>query len=117
MKYSNTSLNNVETVMQLAGAKWKMLVINELLKNEMRFSELKRKLGCTAKVLAACLKEMEADNLIVREKQEGKENKVEYYLTDIGYTMRPILDAMNSWGRDYKKLKKLQEKYYVKKGE
>ena len=111
MKYKDLSTNPVEVLLQLIGAKWKLLIVNELLKKEMRFCELKKKLGCTSKVLTACLKEMETDGIIVRETSDNKENRVEYYLTDIGYTLRSVVEAAQKWGKDYKKLRKLQEKY------
>ena len=111
MDYKNLSTNPVSVLLQLVGAKWKLLVVKELLKKEMRFVELKKNLGCTSKVLAACLKEMEEDGLIIKEKYEGLPVRVEYYLTDIGYTLRPVIDAMNKWGKEYKRLRKLMEKY------
>ena len=110
MEYKDLALNPVAVVLQMVGAKWKILVIKELLEKEKRFSELKKKLGCTAKVLISCLKELEDDGLIVREEIEGTQNRVEYYLTDIGYTMRPVIESMQKWGKEYKKLRKLQEK-------
>ena len=76
----------------------------------MRFVELKKKIGCTAKVLTACLKDMEEDGLVVREEYDGLPPKVEYYLTDIGYTLRPVIESMQKWGKDYKRLRKLMEK-------
>ena len=56
MEYKDLAVNPVSVVLQLVGAKWKILIIKELLKKEMRFVELKKNLGCTAKVLTACLK-------------------------------------------------------------
>ena len=67
MQYKDLAVNPVSVVLQLVGAKWKILVIKELLKKEMRFVELKKHLGCTAKVLTNCLKELEEDGLVVRE--------------------------------------------------
>ena len=113
MHYKDLAINPVSVVLQLVGAKWKILVIKELLKKEMRFVELKKKLGCTAKVLTNCLKELEEDGLVVREKDETAFNRVEYYLTDIGYTLRSVIDSMQKWGQEYKKYRKLQEKYKV----
>ena len=111
MDYKELTSNPVGVLLQLVGAKWKLMIVKELLVKECRFCELKNKLGCTSKVLTNCLKEMEADGLILRE--EGKEaNKiVEYYLTDVGYTLRPVLEAMKKWGSEYKRLRKLMEKY------
>ena len=111
MEYKDLTTNPVGVVQQLVGAKWKMLIVTNLLKKEMRFCELKKTLGCTSKVLIACLKEMEEDGLVVREVDEREVNKVEYYLTDIGYTLKPVVEAMQKWGKEYKRLRKLMEKY------
>ena len=110
MQYKNLAVNPVSVVLQLVGAKWKILIIQELLKKEMRFVELKNKIGCTAKVLTNCLKELEEDGLVVREEYEGLPPKVEYYLTYIGYTLRPVIDSMQKWGKEYKRLRKLMER-------
>ncbi|MCQ2743597.1 MAG: helix-turn-helix transcriptional regulator [bacterium] len=111
MSDKKLSTNPLIVLLELVGAKWKLLIIKELLIKEMRFVELKKKLGCTAKVLTACLREMETDGLIVREEYEGQPVKIEYYLTDIGYTLKPVLDSMTKWGKEYKRLRKLMEKY------
>ena len=111
MEYKDLSANPVSVVLQLVGAKWKILIIKELLKKEMRFLELKNNLGCTSKVLISCLNEMEEDGLIIREEYDILPPKVEYYLTDIGYTLRPVIESMHKWGKEYKKLRKLMEKY------
>ena len=111
MQYKDLAINPVSVVLQLVGAKWKILIIKELLVKELRFVELKKKLGCTAKVLANCLKELEEDGLVVREEDSSSSQlKVEYYLTDIGYTLRPVIESMQKWGKEYKKLRKLMEK-------
>lgn len=111
MNYKDLSTNPVSVVLQLVGARWKILIIKELLKKEMGFAELKKNLGCTAKVLTACLKDMEEDGLVIREEVRETPLRVEYYLTDIGYTLRPVIDAMQKWGKEYKRLRKLMEKY------
>ena len=112
MNRSELVSNPVGVLLQLVGAKWKLLIVKELLTKEHRFVELKKKLGCTAKVLIACLKEMEEDGLIVREEVcINSISKVEYYLTDIGYTLRPVIESMQKWGKEYKRLRKLMEKY------
>ena len=111
MDYKDLAINPMKVLLHLVGGKWKFLIIKELLKKEMRFVELKKNLGCTAKVLTACLKEMEEDGLIVREEYDVLPPKVEYYLTDIGYTLRPVVESMQKWGKEYKRLRKLMEKY------
>lgn len=110
MDYKDLAVNPVSVLLQLIGGKWKILIVNELLKKEVRFVELKKKLGCTAKILAASLKEMEEDGLIIREQYEKNPPKVVYYLTDIGLTLRPVIDSMQKWGQEYKKLRKLMAK-------
>jgi DNA-binding HxlR family transcriptional regulator len=111
MNYEELTSNPVGVVLQLVGAKWKLLIVKELLVKEYRFVELKKKLGCTAKVLTACLKDMEEDGLVVREAYEGKPPRIEYYLTDIGYTLKPVIESMQKWGKEYKRLRRLMEKY------
>ena len=111
MEYKDIATNPVNVVLQLVGAKWKLLIVKELLVKELRFVELKNKLGCTSKVLASCLKEMEEDGLIIREEYDVLPPKVEYYLTDIGYTLRPVIESMQKWGKEYKRLRKLMERY------
>ena len=111
MDYKDLASNPVSVVLQLVGAKWKLLIIKELLKKERRFVELKKTLGCTAKVLTNCLKEMEEDGLVVKEAYNSATPKVEYYLTDIGYTFKPIIDAMQKWGKEYRRLRKLMDLY------
>ena len=111
MDYKDLSSNPVAVVLQLVGAKWKILIVKNLLNKGMRFCELKKSLGCTAKVLTACLKDMEEDGLIVREVDEKEINRVEYYLTDIGYTLKPVIESMQKWGKEYRRLRKLMDKY------
>ena len=111
MEYKDLSSNPVGVVLQLVGAKWKILIVKNLLSGEMRFSELKKSLKCTSKVLTTCLKEMEDDGIVIREKFDNQPNYIAYYLSDIGYTLKPVIDAMQKWGKDYKKLRKLMEQY------
>ena len=110
MEFNKLSSNPLKVLLQLVGAKWKFFIIKELLVKELRFSELKRKIGCTSKVLTSCLKEMEEDGLIIREQNSAKQKVVEYSLTDVGYTLHPVIDSMQKWGKEYKKLRKLMER-------
>ena len=110
MEYKNLSSEPITALLKIAGGKWKLLIIKNLLKKEMRFNELKKKLKCTSKVLISCLKEMEEDGLVIREQEEPENNKVEYYLADLGYTLQPVIESMQKWGREYKKLMKLIER-------
>jgi len=111
MSCKNKSSNGVSVLLNLVGAKWKLLIIRELLESEKRFSELRKALGCTSKVLISCLRELEIDGLVVREEETiNNISRIEYYLTDVGYTLRPVIKAMNDWGKDFKKFKKLMER-------
>ena len=93
----------VETTLTLIGNKWKVLILRDLLSGTKRFSELKRSLnGVTQKVLTTQLRAMEADGLVHREVFAEVPPRVEYSLTELGRSLKPILDAMVEWGTAYK---------------
>lgn len=93
----------VEMTLQLIGDKWKVLIIRDLLTGTKRFNELMRSVtGITQKVLTSHLRAMEADGLLTRKIYPEVPPKVEYTLTDTGYSLRPVLDSMVSWGTGYK---------------
>lgn len=93
----------VATTLQLIGNKWKILIIRNLLVRPWRFNELHKSLdGISQKVLTSNLREMEADGIIKREVFAEVPPRVEYSLSELGETMRPILDAMREWGENYK---------------
>lgn len=93
----------VATTVQLIGSKWKLLILRNLLQRPWRFNELKKSLeGISQKVLTDSLRSMEDDGLITRTVYAEVPPRVEYALSDLGETMRPILDAMQKWGEDYK---------------
>lgn len=95
----------VEITIAMIGCKWKILIIKELLSGTMRFSEIKKSLkGITQKVLTTKLRELEEVGLLVRNQEKSK---VEYTLTDVGYSLQPVIISMNDWGKDYKKYQKL----------
>lgn len=101
----------IETALKMLGCKWKVLIIRELLTGTKRFCELKKSVtGITQKVLTSKLREMEELGLVERKVYEQIPPKVEYTLTDIGYSLREVLDVLKSWGKDYKKYLKLVEK-------
>lgn len=94
----------VETTLQLIGNKWKILIMRDLLTGTRRFGELKKSLnGVSQKVLTQNLSDMEENGLISRKVYAEVPPKVEYSLTDLGLTMKPILDIMATWGNEYKK--------------
>ena len=93
----------VATTVQLIGSKWKLLIIRNLLERPWRFNELKKNLvGISQKVLTDSLRSMEEDGIITRTVYPEVPPHVEYALSDLGESMRPILTAMQEWGTNYK---------------
>lgn len=94
----------VETTLTLISDKWKVLIIRDLLPGTKRFGELKKTIGSvTQKVLTAQLREMEANGLLTRTVYPEVPPRVEYTLTELGYSLKPVLDAMWNWGEEYKR--------------
>ena len=101
----------VETTLALIGNKWKILIIRDLLNGTKRFGELKKVCsGISQKVLAANLRIMEDDGLVIRKEYKQKPPRVEYTLSDVGYSLGQVLDAMANWGDGYKTYLKLLAK-------
>lgn len=93
----------VATTVQLIGNKWKLSILRNLRMRPWRFNELQKSLnGISQKVLMQSLRSMEADGLIIRTVYAEVPPRVEYSLSELGETMRPILDAMEKWGNAYK---------------
>ena len=100
----------VETTLTLISDKWKVLILRDLLQGTKRFGELKKSIGhVTQKVLTAQLREMEASGLLTRKVYAEVPPRVEYTLTELGYSLKPILDAMWTWGEEYKSRLQKQE--------
>lgn len=94
----------VATTVQLIGSKWKLLILRNLMDRPWRFSELKKSLeGVSQKVLTDSLRSLENDGIITRTVYPEVPPRVEYALSDIGESMRPILTSMKEWGENYKK--------------
>lgn len=94
----------VETTLTLISDKWKVLILRDLLLGTKRFGELKKSIGhVSQKVLTAQLRQMEQSGLVNRKVYAEVPPKVEYSLTDVGYSLKPILDAMWTWGEEYQK--------------
>ena len=93
----------VETTLSLISDKWKVLIIRDLLPGTKRFGELKKSVGSVSqKVLTAQLRQMEASGLLTRTVYPEVPPRVEYSLTELGRSLKPVLDAMQSWGEAYK---------------
>ena len=96
----------VATTVQLFGNKWKLLILRNLLARPWRFNELRRDLeGISQKVLTESLRQMEEDGLITRTVYAEVPPRVEYALSELGGSMRPILASMEAWGKEYKETK------------
>lgn len=95
----------VETTLTLIGDKWKVLILRDLMPGKKRFGELKRSIGSVSqKVLTAQLRAMEENGLVFRKVYAEVPPRVEYSLTELGYSLKPILDSMQQWGEAYKKI-------------
>lgn len=93
----------VAITVTLIGSKWKLLIIRNLLARPWRFNELRRDLGgVSQKVLTDSLRSMEEDGIITRTVYPEVPPRVEYALSELGETLRPILNAMEAWGNSYK---------------
>ena len=93
----------VETTLMLIGDKWKVLILRDLMDGTKRFGELKKSIGTVSqKVLTAQLRDMEEKGLLTRKVYAEVPPRVEYTLTETGYSVKPVLDAMWAWGADYK---------------
>lgn len=93
----------VATTVSLIGSKWKLLIMRNLLARPWRFNELKKDLyGISQKVLTDSLRSMEEDGIVTRTVYPEVPPRVEYALSELGESMRPILDAMLKWGQEYK---------------
>lgn len=93
----------VETCAQLIGSKWRLLIMRDLLMNEpLRFKQLQRSVGnISQKVLTSNLRDMEDAGLVARRVYPEVPPRVEYSLTETGQSLRPIIEAMWTWGEQY----------------
>ena len=94
----------VATTVQLIGSKWKLLILRNLMMRAWRFNEMRRDLeGVSQKVLTDSLRALEEDGIITRTVYPEVPPRVEYALSPLGESMRPIIKAMEIWGTEYKK--------------
>ena len=93
----------VATTVSLIGSKWKLLIMRNLLARPWRFNELQKSIdGISQKALTEALRSMEADGIVSRTVYPEVPPRVEYSLTELGESMRPIIKSMESWGMAYK---------------
>ena len=94
----------VETTLMLIGDKWKVLILRDLMEGTKRFGALKKSIGTVSqKVLTAQLRDMEDKGLLTRKVYAEVPPRVEYTLTETGYSLKQILDSMVAWGTDYQR--------------
>ena len=94
----------VETTLMRIGDKWKVLILRDLMGGTKRFGELKKSIGTMSqKALTAQLCDMEDKGLLTRKVYADVPPRVEYTLTDTGYSLKPVLDSMVAWGTDYQR--------------
>ena len=95
-----------ETTLTLIGDKWKVLILRDLMPGTKRFGELKKSIGSVSqKVLTAQLRDMENNGLLTRTVYPEVPPRVEYSLTELGRSLKPILDSMWNWGEEFKSQK------------
>ncbi len=101
----------VATTVSLIGSKWKLLIMRNLLARPWRFNELQKSIdGISQKALTEALRSMEADGIVSRTVYPEVPPRVEYALTELGESMRPIIKSMETWGMGYKE--QLREQAY-----
>ena len=101
----------VATTVSLIGSKWKLLILRDLLTGTKRFGQLKKSLpDISQKVLTESLKSMVDDGIVERVAYSEVPPRVEYSLTDLGESMRPVIFVMEQWGKEYK-----ESIYFIKK--
>lgn len=94
----------VETTLTLISDKWKVLILRDLLTGTKRFGELRKSIGTVSqKVLTSQLRQMKESGLLTLKVYAEVPPRVEYTLTELGYSLKPIMDAMWAWGENYKK--------------
>ena len=95
----------VEVTLALISDRWKVLILRDLMQDTRRFGELKRSVGhISQKVLTTNLRSMEQSGLINRHVYAEVPPRVEYSLSDLGRSLKPVLDAMRTWGEEYRSM-------------
>lgn len=101
--FENLPACPVETTLSLIGDKWKVLILRDLMDGTKRFGELKRSVeDISQKVLTSQLKDMQNCGLVNRQAFPEVPPRVEYSLTELGRSLKPVLDSLSKWGSEYK---------------
>lgn len=105
LKKENMPECPVATTVQLIGSKWKLLILRDLLTGKKRYNELRKSLpDISQKVLTTTLKSMVNDGIVIRTAYPEVPPRVEYSLSELGESMRPVIAVMEQWGNEYKKI-------------
>lgn len=104
MEKANLPECPVATTVQLIGSKWKLLILRNLMVRPWRFNELKKSLDISQKVLTDALRALEADGIITRTVYAEVPPRVEYALSELGESLRPVLRSMEDWGLSFQKM-------------
>ena len=98
-----TTKSLAETTIRMLGDRWKMQIIECLMNGTKRFGELKQELGdITQKVLTSNLRMLEENGILIRHVYAQIPPRVDYTLTNIGYSLRPVIDSMVAWAQEYR---------------
>ena len=99
---SDTVVCPAHVTLRVIGGKWKLVILWHLWEETKRFSELKRAIpGITQRMLSQQLRELERDGVLLRKVYAQVPPKVEYSMSELGETLRPVITMMRSWGADY----------------
>ncbi|MBO6738563.1 MAG: helix-turn-helix transcriptional regulator [Phycisphaerales bacterium] len=109
-KYDWKTGCDVEATLSVIGGRWKPILVCHLLNGKKRYGELRRLTpNATERMITLQLKELEADGIISRHAYAEVPPRVEYELTEYGFTLEPILVQMQEWGREFKRKQRLRE--------
>src|SRR5699024_6034122 len=104
-QYNGETCKELQTALDIISGKWKTIILFHLMENDkLRFSELQRTIQeITKKMLTSQLRELESHNIIHRKIYQQVPPKVEYSMSEYGYSLKPLLVSMRSWGYDHLK--------------
>ncbi|MGQ4554631.1 winged helix-turn-helix transcriptional regulator [Halobellus sp. GM3] len=97
----NADVCNVVGAVEEMGAKWKLIVLNDLRDGEKRFNELKRSTGASSYTLSRVLDDLEKEELIENRKEFESPVASYYALTEKGAALCPVFESLDAWGEDW----------------
>ncbi len=104
MATNKVDFSNAAVVIDIIGGKWDIEIISALFSGTKRFNELTLSLkGIRPKVLTDRLQHLEQCGIIYRKKYPIVPPRVDYSLTEVGRSLKPLLTQLNEWGREYRR--------------